>query len=216
MSAIFEKRKNMKHQWISVLLLCASISTAFADNYSDATKARKQGQLQQAMQLYQKAIKESNDARAYNSIGTMYENGEGVPQSYTKAFEYYDKAATLGNVPALGNIGALYDRGVGVKRSISEALGLYFKGMNKGDSKSINNLGVMAGKGELLPRDIPVAWALFSFARDLGDQYAPDNMRNIEPYMTSQELARGRKIYKAVKQAKPTKRVDTFLEFMDY
>lgn len=205
----------MWRQWFMALLLGGWLVAVWADTYEDATAARKAGQLQQALQLYQQAIQENDDDRAYNSIGTMYENGEGVAQSYTKAFEYYKKAGERGNIMAYGNTGALYDRGLGVKRDVPFAMDLYFKGMNKGDSKSINNLGVMAGTGEILPRDIAVAWALFAFARDLGDAYAPDNLKNIQPYMAPTELAKGRKVYQALQQAKPTARVDTFLNFMD-
>ncbi|MDF7675600.1 tetratricopeptide repeat protein [Neisseriaceae bacterium ESL0693] len=205
----------MWRQWMVVVLLAGWMSCVFADTYADATAARKKGQLQQAMQLYQRAIEESDDHRAYNSIGTMYEFGEGVPQSYTKAFEYYKKAGDRGNVMAYGNTGALYDRGLGVKRNVPFAMELYFKGMNKGDSKSINNLGVMAGTGEILPQDMAVAWALFAFARDLGDPFAPDNLKGLQPLMTQAQSARARQVYQALKRAKPTARVDTFLDFMD-
>ena len=32
-----------------------------------------------------------------NSLGVLYENGNGVEQDYTKAIEYYEKSAELGN-----------------------------------------------------------------------------------------------------------------------
>jgi hypothetical protein len=35
-----------------------------------------------------------------DSLGVLYENGYGVPQSYQKAKEWYEKAAAAGNVDA--------------------------------------------------------------------------------------------------------------------
>ena len=35
------------------------------------------------------------------NLGVCYENGRGVKQNYTKAIEYYEKAANLGNSNAM-------------------------------------------------------------------------------------------------------------------
>ena len=41
----------------------------------------------------------------------MYENGQGVPQSFTKAIELYEQAAAKGNVNAMFNLGSMYKNG---------------------------------------------------------------------------------------------------------
>lgn len=51
---------------------------------------------------------------AYNNIGYLYENGLGVPQDYTKAFDYYYEAAQLRNSAGQCNLGFCYLNGIGV------------------------------------------------------------------------------------------------------
>ena len=51
----------------------------------------------------------------------MYEHGEGVEQSYEKAFEYYEQAADLGHRMAQFYLGLLYATGQGVTKDESKA-----------------------------------------------------------------------------------------------
>ena len=39
------------------------------------------------------------------SIGLLYDNGQGVPQDYVQAREWYEKAVAAGNAAAMTNIG---------------------------------------------------------------------------------------------------------------
>ncbi|WP_367105191.1 tetratricopeptide repeat protein [uncultured Psychrobacter sp.] len=58
------------------------------------------------MQLYLLAA-DNGSFNAQNNIGTMYYFGRGVTQSYTKAFEWYKKAADQGNQEASNRISRL-------------------------------------------------------------------------------------------------------------
>ena len=54
-------------------------------------------------------IAEQEDADAQYRLGFKYYMGKGVEQDYAKAFEWYLKAASQGNVEAQNNLGELYD-----------------------------------------------------------------------------------------------------------
>lgn len=189
---------------IMAVLLCLGIfcQAAWAGAYEDGAEAQKNRRYSEAMQFYQQAIKESDDARAINAIGTMYELGTGVKQNYKKAFEYYEDAAVKGNTKAYGNVAALFERGLGVKKDKGRALMVYCQAMNRGDGKSINNLGMMVSTGDIFPENISVGWALFAYAADKGDLVAPGNLKKMQPYMTKSEIAEAKKIYAALKKSK--------------
>lgn len=194
-----------------IVILLSMTNIVLADTYQDGANAQKNRQYAQALQLYQQAIAETNDARAYNALGTMYEMGSGVPRDYKKAFEYYDKAAVLHNAKAYGNLAALIERGLGARKNMENVLDLYFRGMTAGDGKSINNLGVMALKGEMFKSDYSVAWAMFAYARDKGDLIAPGNLRRTQNILTPAQLSLGKQYYARLKSSKTP--LDTFLDF---
>ena len=80
---------------------------------------------QEALKWYRKAAAQG-DPDAQNSLGQMYEDGEGVPQDYRMAAEWYRKAAE--HVPDLGgagqgrnNLGLLYMQGLGVPKDFVQA-----------------------------------------------------------------------------------------------
>ncbi len=66
--------------------------------------------------MYQKAADLGNADAMFN-LGWLYEDGNGVEQSYEKAAELYQKAADLGNAIAMNNMGLLYESGYGVNQS---------------------------------------------------------------------------------------------------
>ncbi len=55
-------------------------------------------------------------AFSYNNMGYLYENGLGVPQDHTKAFEYYYEAAKLDDDTGKCNLGFCYLNCIGVNR----------------------------------------------------------------------------------------------------
>ena len=64
---------------------------------------------------------EVEDGVALNTLGEMYEHGEGVDQNLTKAVEYYTRGAELLNAAAAGNLGRTYCYGIGVQRDLKAA-----------------------------------------------------------------------------------------------
>jgi TPR repeat protein len=77
----------------------------------------------------------------------MFFVGKGVEQNYTKAFEWYLKAAEQGNTDAQIHIGYMYHEGKGVDQNDIEAIKWLAKAAEQGDANAQYNLGVMFGNG---------------------------------------------------------------------
>jgi len=86
-------------------------------------------------------------------LGRSYARGEGVPQSYEKAGEWYLKAAEAGNIKAMHNLALLYLNGQGAKQSTQEALKWLKKASENDDPKSCAELGAFYLSGKYVPKD---------------------------------------------------------------
>ena len=71
-------------------------------------------------------------AWAQNNLGVIYKNGEGVPQDYEKAIEWYTKSAEQGYAEAQNNLGVMYDNGRGVPQDDKQAVYWYTKSAEQG------------------------------------------------------------------------------------
>ena len=74
------------------------------DAYMDAYKRKDYAT---ALQLLRRLAEQGNPA-AMHSLGSMYENGESVPQSYAEAVKWYRKAAEQGTLTRVPNLGVCY------------------------------------------------------------------------------------------------------------
>ena len=68
------------------------------------------------MRWYRKAA-DQGDAIAQNSVGSLYQNGFGVTQSYEEAMRWYRMAADQGYAPAQINIGIQYQDGLASRKN---------------------------------------------------------------------------------------------------
>ena len=64
---------------------------------------------------------EQGEATTQLSLGSMYDNGEGVPQDYTEAVKWYRMAAEQGDATAQFNLGVMYRKGQGVPQDYLQA-----------------------------------------------------------------------------------------------
>lgn len=71
-------------------------------------------------------------AAAQTNLGSMYVNGQGVPQDYNKAIAWYRKAAEQGFATAQYNLGVIYEKGQGVPQNIWQAIEWYRKAAEQG------------------------------------------------------------------------------------
>ncbi|MGD0521158.1 MAG: tetratricopeptide repeat protein [Terracidiphilus sp.] len=104
-----------------------------------------------------KAKAESDDAESQFSLGSIYENGQGVPQDYAQAAEWYRKAAESGNVRAQDQLAYLYDQGSGVPQDDAQAAFWMRKAAEQGDSWAQWSLGTLYSEGLGVSRDDKLA-----------------------------------------------------------
>jgi len=86
---------------------------------------------------------ELNDAQAIHDTGTYYAKGVyGLSQNYTKALEFYHRAAELGHGTANYNLGMTYHTGdIGVKVDEKKAKHYYELAAMRGQTDARHNLG---------------------------------------------------------------------------
>ena len=80
-------------------------------------------------------------------ICACYDHGLGCEQDKTKAFEWYEKSANLGDSMAMYNLGRSYQLGYGVSQDLVKAKQWFTKTVEQGDD-SLNNDGVEEHDGK--------------------------------------------------------------------
>jgi len=85
---------------------------------------------------------EAGDLNAIYNVGVYYQEGMyGYPQNYTKALEYWHKAAELGNASAYSNIGFAYRNGNGVEFDNEKVKYYYELAAMRGSESARHSLG---------------------------------------------------------------------------
>jgi hypothetical protein len=92
--------------------------------------------------FFLEALAEQGHAEDKYNLGVCYYQGQGVPQDYAKAVEWYSKAAAQGYAPAQCNLGFCYSRGQGVPQDNAKAAEWYRKAAEQGHALAQCNLGV--------------------------------------------------------------------------
>jgi tetratricopeptide (TPR) repeat protein len=147
----------------------------FSQIYNIATKLAKQGNYNEAIAMYQKAI--VNDPTNMNIIKAIYNIGSTYSQNrnYAEAIAWYDKAIYLN--PQYVNktvyINALNNKGVALSNlgNYAEAIAWYDKGLEKDP----NNFLLSSNKGAALSNLGNYAEAIAWYDKGLG--IYPDNIQ---------------------------------------
>ena len=94
----------------------------------------------------------------------MFYNGEGVPQDYVEAAQWYRLAAEQGFAAAQGRLGVMYSNGKGVPQDYVEAAKWFRLGAEQGNATAQNNLGVLYEYGQGVPQDYVLAHMWYNLA----------------------------------------------------
>jgi TPR repeat protein len=89
---------------------------------------------------------EQGDAKAQVFVAYLYETGQGVDQNYTKAAEWYGRAARQGNPVAQTQLGNMYRLGRGVPQNYVLAYMWLDLASRKGSTQAVKLKGSVAGK----------------------------------------------------------------------
>ncbi len=99
------------------------------------------------IQDYKKAFKyyeiaaEQDNIFAQNSLGYMYQYGNGVTVDLDEALVWYTRAADGDHIPSINNIATIYEQ----KKNVSKAKEWYLKAAQKNDKYGMYNLGRIHG-----------------------------------------------------------------------
>jgi localization factor PodJL len=70
-----------------------------------------------------------------------------VPQNFSEAAKWYDRAAQAGVVPAVFRLGTFYEKGLGVTKDVNIARRYYLQAAERGNAKAMHNLAVLDADG---------------------------------------------------------------------
>lgn len=116
------------------------------------------------------------DAAAQNYFGLMYEQGQGVGQSDSKALAFYRKAAKQGFAFAQNNLGWLYAKGRGVALSNEQAVECYQQAALQHNARAQANLGWMYANGRGVKQSDVEALRYFQLAAAANDAVGQFNL----------------------------------------
>lgn len=106
---------------------------------------------------------------AYNGMGYLYVKGYGVEaQNFSKAKEYFEKAANNDEAGGNYNLGVMYLKGIGVKRDVKQAVNYFILAANAGQPKAFFQLAKMFHTGVGLKKNLPMATALYKLVAEWG------------------------------------------------
>jgi len=104
---------------VAVALFVGSM-TAHADDFDVGKKAYLRRDYATAIRIFRQ-LADQGHADAQFSLGSMHDNGRGVPQDYKKAAKWYRKAADQGHADAQFFLGFMYANGWGVTQDYVQA-----------------------------------------------------------------------------------------------
>ncbi|MBI3806056.1 MAG: SEL1-like repeat protein [Nitrospirae bacterium] len=131
------------------------------------------GEMISAVDLQQlKMLGAQGNASAQNQLGQLYANGRGVPQDYSAARRWYEKAAAHGNAWAQNQLGQLSADGLGVPQDYKMARQWWEQAAAQGVSQAQYNLGQLYANGRGVPQDYATARGWYEKAAVQGNAWA--------------------------------------------
>src|SRR5512140_1259738 len=130
----------------AALLLLALAAPTFATPLEDGLEAFKAKDYAKAAALWT-PLAEAGDPTAQYRLGTLYAEGQGVPQDDDIAFKWFLRAAEKGEPSAQYDVGASYMGGHGVKASDVEGAKWFLRAANQGMVYAQFNLGLLYASG---------------------------------------------------------------------
>jgi TPR repeat protein len=161
---------------VQVSVFAAGPETA---RYDQGFKAYQAGRHAEALEHW-RPLAEAGDAVAQFSVGTLYDQGRGVPQDDAQATAWFRRAAEQGFAPAQFNLGNAYRHGRGVTVSQAEAVRWWRKAAAQGVGGAQFNLGSAYLKGDGVARDEEAARRWYERAVQAGHPLAAQMLIEIE------------------------------------
>jgi len=122
------------------------------------------------------SLAEDGNPTAQMSLGDLYYDGRGLPQSDDAAMKWYRKAADAGQRQAQWRIGLMYSEGRGVSQDRGEAVRWYRLAAEQGLPEAEYNLALAYDFGDGTPQDYAEAVKWYGLAAEQGLALAQNNL----------------------------------------
>jgi len=122
---------------------------------------------------------ENGQSKAMLNLGLLYEQGLGVARNFTKALEWYQKAANAGVGEAHMRVGVCYEIGVGTAADMGKAVANFEKAAALGHVPAQSKLAGIYLNGRGAAKDENKGFDLLNKAADAGDDTAMFDMGQI-------------------------------------
>ena len=169
--------------WPAVLLA----GTAFAGPIEDGYPAYTRGDYPAAFKIFVPLAEQGNPEAEY-SVGVIYSNGRGLPQSYMEAAKWFHRAAEKGQSGAQYDLGVLYAKGQGVPQNFAEAAKWFRQAAEQGKAAAQYNLGFMYTQGQGVGQDFAEAAKWYRKAAEQGDMDSQNRLAAL--YLTATACSR--------------------------
>ncbi len=120
--------------------------------------------------IYREA--QSGSPQAMAKLANAYETGEGAPQDFQQAIEWFSKAADAGDSFAMYRLGRIYAAGSGVPKDYREAARWYEKAVADGNADAMYSLGRAYETGSGVREDVQQAVRWYDAAELRGNKEA--------------------------------------------
>ncbi len=139
------------------------------------------GQLEYQKNNYIEVTKraDSGDVKAQNSLGVMYETGEGTEQNYELSIKWYLQASNAGNAEAMANVARMYIQGSGVSKDVDLGLEWMKKSADSGFAAAQSYVGAFYLNNSPEKLNDQQAFNYLAKAADAGDADAQYNLGNM-------------------------------------
>ncbi|MCW9000255.1 MAG: sel1 repeat family protein, partial [Kangiellaceae bacterium] len=121
-------------------------------------------------------------------IADAYNFEDIVDNNYDKAFNYYSKAAALGEPRGTNNTGAYYRHGISVDKNINKAVEFYEEAAALGYTDSFFNLAKIYEKGEVGEKDLGLAIEHYFKASKHGHKESRERLIDLTCYTEQSTL----------------------------
>ena len=123
---------------------------------------------------------EKGKAWAQCLLGDKYRDGDGVDQSYQRAKEMYELAASQGDGEAQYSLGLMYREGQGVEQSYERAAENYEAAAKQGRADAQSNLGVLYYQGQGVEQSNETAREWWVKATEQGQENAINMLQQLD------------------------------------
>ena len=138
-----------------------------------------------------KTLASQGHASAQNRLGQLYFTGQGVPQDYTTAKAWYERAAAQGNAWSRNQLGQLAADGRGESQDYKKARQWWEQAATQGVAQAQYNLGQLYATGRGVAQDYKTARGWYEKAAAQGNAWAQAQLGEL--YATGRGVARDHK-----------------------